>query len=149
MKVGFTGTQQGMNDEQVRAVTALLVEVASQCSYDSIAPEFHHGDCVGADAQAAEIARRLHFRIVCHPPTDAKKRVFFPSDLILVPKPYLQRNHDIVDAVEIMIATPKETSEVQRSGTWATIRYAQSLRRTLRVFYPEKQEPKQNEPIRF
>ena len=44
MKIGFTGTQKGMTHHQL---IKLLDEL---CSYSNI--ELHHGDCIGADAQA-------------------------------------------------------------------------------------------------
>ena len=50
-----------------------------------------------------------------------------PSDQTLPPKDYLDRNHDIVDQTDLLIATPKENTEVLRSGTWATIRYAKKI----------------------
>jgi predicted Rossmann fold nucleotide-binding protein DprA/Smf involved in DNA uptake len=52
------------------------------------------------------------------------------------PRSFLERNHDIVDASEVLVAIPKETEEVLRSGTWATIRYAHKLRRRVMIIYP-------------
>ncbi len=43
---------------------------------------------------------------------------------VLESKPYLERNRDIVDASEVLIACPSTREEVMRSGTWATVRYA-------------------------
>lgn len=100
--------------------------------------EFHHGDCVGADSQASVIAGRLGFRIVLHPPLDPKKRAYNIADLVLQARPYLERNHDIVDACDVMFATPREMHEVLRSGTWATIRYARKCRKDLLVIQPER-----------
>jgi len=97
--------------------------------------EFHHGDCVGADEEAHAIIwamvqdEGLDCLIVIHPPTDEKFRAFCgvvrdPHVEIRAPKPYLERNHDIVDETEVLIATPGTHQEMTRSGTWATIRYA-------------------------
>lgn len=44
MILGFTGTRQGMTDYQQAQVRRFLV--AYQCTI------LHHGDCIGADAQA-------------------------------------------------------------------------------------------------
>lgn len=131
IKVGFTGTQAGMTEYQKDAVLALLRDL------DGDLFEFHHGDCVGADAQAAQIAKTLGFKIVAHPPLNNYKRAFFKSDETLPAKAYLDRNHDIVDAAEIMLATPKEFDEQLRSGTWATIRYSKKKNKSLFTFYPE------------
>jgi hypothetical protein len=91
--------------------------------------ELHHGDCIGADAEADAIARKLGLAIVVHPPTDPKKRAFCsqPGDRTHAPLPYLVRNHAIVEACNLLIAAPHTDREVLRSGTWATIRYARSL----------------------
>jgi hypothetical protein len=48
---------------------------------------------------------------------------FRQADEIAEDKDFLERNRDIVDRVEILIAAP-EGPEVQRSGTWSTVRYA-------------------------
>lgn len=115
--VGFTGTQRGMSERQKEALEAIL----------AAAYELRHGDCVGGDKEAHEIARRLGLRVVIHPPSDPKKRAFCDGDVILPPKPYLVRNHDIVEAVSVLIAAPRIDEEELRSGTWATVRYARSV----------------------
>jgi len=88
----------------------------------------HHGDCVGADAQAHDIAIQFDFKIAIHPPENNAKRAFKTGPktqvLILAPRPYLERNCDIVDSCEILVAAPQVSEEEMRSGTWATIRYA-------------------------
>ncbi len=84
---------------------------------------FHHGDCIGADAEAHDIAREFSYGVEIHPPLESRKRAWCSSMLVHDPKPYLERNHDIVDACHLLIACPAGP-EVMRSGTWATIRYA-------------------------
>ena len=51
--VGFTGTRQGMTDDQKCALRKLLSEIARNGSFPLL---FHHGDCVGSDEEAHEIA---------------------------------------------------------------------------------------------
>ena len=46
MKIGITGTREGMNDSQVSRVTQLLFDMGPD-------HELHHGDCVGVDIQIA------------------------------------------------------------------------------------------------
>lgn len=90
--------------------------------------EFHHGDCVGGDEEAHEIALALGFRIVVHPPLNRSKRAFCTGAFqVLKPKSYITRNHDIVDVCRLLIAAPKTEEEELRSGTWATVRYARKL----------------------
>ncbi|MFI5222689.1 MAG: hypothetical protein ACHQX3_00340 [Nitrospirales bacterium] len=100
--------------------------------------EFHHGDCIGADAQAHELLRSLlDIRIIGHPPTDASKRAFTDCDELRKERPYLDRNRDIVNDIDILIVVPKTHHEERRSGTWATYRYAKSIRREMLVVWPD------------
>ncbi len=114
VKIGFTGTQKGMNNFQKDTLKGIL---SNYCG------EFHHGDCIGADTEAHEIACELGFKIIIHPPVNKKKRAFCEG-VLLKEKPYLQRNKEIVNSVDLLIAEPRQIHEVIRSGTWATIRYA-------------------------
>ena len=135
--VGFTGTQQGMNNHQRRRFRRLILELNPT--------EFHHGDCIGADEQAQAIVRELvpQCRLVIHPPSDPSKRAFCKADEVLPAKPYLKRNLDIVRRCSIMVATPYEVEEQLRSGTWSTVRYArraieQEPSRTLHLILPKE-----------
>ncbi len=127
MRVGFTGTHKGMTTEQEVTVTNLL----------ALRPaEFHHGDCVGCDTEAHALAFRAGIRIIGHPPEQSKSRSFCTFDEIRKEKPYLERNHDIVDETDILIACPEGTKEIMRSGTWATVRYAEKVGKTILLIYP-------------
>jgi hypothetical protein len=129
MTVGFTGTQRGMTEAQWATLWSLLV-VRSPGN-------FHEGDCIGADAQAAFGARSAGFRIIGHPPTIDSKRAFFPADEWRALLPYLDRNKAIVNASQEMIATPGEFEEQLRSGTWSTIRYARRVGKPIHVLLPD------------
>lgn len=129
MNVGFTGTQHGMTPKQQDELRQCLTILRDQ--HEALI--FHHGDCVGADAEADAIARELGYHIVLHPPTNPKKRAFCQADYYTcAPKSYLTRNQDIVLDTGVLLAAPRERVEEQRSGTWATVRFA----RRARVFYP-------------
>lgn len=124
-RVGFTGTQNGMTDSQFRYVVTVLAMralVTSTVAFEQA--EFHHGDCVGADAEASLVARAMGFRVVMHPPVDPSKRAFTIANVTRPPAPYLKRNEAIVDETDMLLATPATAREQTRSGTWATIRYA-------------------------
>lgn len=88
--------------------------------------ELHHGCCTGWDAQAHFLAEMLSIKTVLHPPENGKLVEVLSGDVILPAKPYLDRNKDIVDAVDYLIAAP-DGPERQRSGTWSTVRYAKKV----------------------
>ncbi len=128
--VGFTGTRHGMTGYQCDVVRALLIEHG--------ATVLHHGDCLGSDAQADSIGRELELRIAVHPPINDIMQAFCarPGDLVLLPQPYLVRDCEIVDACTLLIAASSTAQEQQRSGTWATVRYARSVGRRRVVVLP-------------
>lgn len=128
MRVGFTGTQRGMTAQQK---VSLLTWLANRRG------EFHHGDCIGADAEAHDIAEGLFWTPIIHPPSNPSKRAWKKAPDIRKPKPYIERNHDIVDETEELIATPGEDTEQLRSGTWATVRYARKQRRMVTIILPD------------
>lgn len=129
--VGFTGTRDGMTIPQILMVQAILTDWRPHC--------FHHGDCVGADAQAAQIARNLGCWVTGHPPSDSKLRAFFPSDGSRRPKKYHDRNADIVTETDCIIATPKSVKPLtgKLGGTWWTVEYALSVGRSVIRILPD------------
>lgn len=132
VKIGFTGTQNGMSGPQLIKLNEAFEKIVA-----SVGPgEFHHGDCVGADSEAATLARSHGFRIIGHPPTVYDKRAFFASDFDHMPLPYLKRNHVIVEMTDKLLVAPKTLTEERRSGTWATFRYAMKLGKSMTIFYP-------------
>lgn len=131
--VGFTGTQLGMTGQQLEAFRLKLIELA--CT------EFHHGDCIGADAQAWEIARSLELRTICHPPKREIKRAnTYPNDETRAPHDYLVRNRHIVEESDFLVACPAQMTEQLRSGTWATIREARRQGKVVYVILPNGTE---------
>lgn len=130
MKVGFTGTRRSMTEAQGEKLIDLLTYYRAE--------EFHHGDCVGSDAQAHDLVRQ-HFpsiRIITHPPTSPRFRANCRGDASEPPREYMSRNHRIVDISGVLIATPAEAQEILRSGTWATIRYARKVRTPRGIINP-------------
>jgi hypothetical protein len=110
-----------MSAEQRRALGVALSTFAHEIT------EFHHGDCVGADAEAHHIAV-YHLgvdRVFIHPPINPNRRAFCQSPNILPPEDYLKRDLAIVLATDRLIACPKAGDPAPRSGTWYTVRRAQ------------------------
>jgi hypothetical protein len=127
--IGFSGTQRGMTEAQKATVSRLLAAAPGVTSA-------HHGDCIGADAQFHELAL-AYAPVIIHPPTNDAKRAFCHGAVVLPAEGYIARNHAIVDACQVVIATPKEADEVVRSGTWATIRYARQQGKLVLVIRPD------------
>lgn len=112
----------GVTGSRTRPSAAQIAWLSEQL--DRLKPaSLHHGDCVGADELAAALASSRGILVCAHPPIDHRFRAFYVSDVTLPAKPFLERNHDIVDAVELLLALPAR-AEYLRSGTWATVRYA-------------------------
>lgn len=134
--IGFTGTQNGMTSPQIMAAVHLVERLG--------ATDLHHGSCVGADE---ELHRGVmfggldHLRIHSHPSTLwAKRAECYLREGLDIPygaKPPLERNRDIVDACEALIAAPKESAETLRSGTWATIRYCRKVGKPVLIVWPD------------
>jgi hypothetical protein len=134
--IGFTGTRQGMTEEQFRQLSILLKTFINEepCN-------FFHGQCIGADCEAAELASELGYSITAHPgylpknPQWKGSRGNFSKNTIILPeKPFLIRDHDIVDASDVLIATPAQKDETIRSGTWTTIRYGAKTKFVIIIF---------------
>lgn len=135
-KIGFTGSRRGMTAVQKKAFLEMLASV--------VPIELHHGDCVGADENAHDLAREFEaatgklIKIVVHPPSNDKLRAYAIGDKVHKAKPYLERNHDIVDETEILWAFPnKDVTHIGSGGggTWSTIRYARSVGKPVVVTY--------------
>lgn len=131
MTFGFTGTSDGMQPRQLKAVRQLLYN----CDV------LHLGDCIGADAEAHELAGETGITRVGHPPTDGKARAFLLYEEERPAKPYLERNTDIArDGVDGLIAAPSDWVEINRGsdgGTWSTIRRARKLGRKIWIVRPD------------
>ena len=129
MILGVTGSRDGMNDVQL----SKLIEFLN----DHNIIELHHGDCVGVDKICFEQASKREVKTISHPPNKDRLRAFCKNDEIRQIKDYIQRNRDIVDECDYLIAFPNTNQEIIRSGTWATIRYARICDRELKIFYPD------------
>ena len=130
ISLGFTGTRQGMSPRQLQALNVLLRNIPKY--------QFHHGDCLGADDEAHTLALielnddNPNETIVIHPPTDKKYCANHEATVHItmrLAKPYLERNRDIVNSCDLLIAAPNSLDEPDNprgSGTWFTIRYARA-----------------------
>lgn len=142
IRVGFTGTSSEVPPDQLRA----LLRVWEQL-HDAI--ELHHGDCIGADAQAHVLwMQKGDRRVVIHPPENPLKRAWCTGGVQLPPAPYLARNRAIVEATDVLCACPHEREgEALRSGVWATVRHARKLRRPVAILRPHGHIDRERWPL--
>lgn len=138
LDLGFTATRGSLTKAQAAAVRLPL------CAAKTV----RHGDCRGGDAHIHRltlIEKRARtdpedtpLRIIIHPGDLPFMRAHCGSwDEIHPEKRCLDRNHDIVDACDMLVALPKEGQEQLRSGTWATIRYARKQKKLMMIIYPD------------
>lgn len=102
---------------------------------------FHHGCAIHADAEAHWMVRHQWPDAVIHghPSTlihMTDERALADCDIVHPRKPPLERNRDIVAPCERLIALPRQSYEVLRSGTWATVRYALRSGKIVKVINP-------------
>lgn len=128
MEVGFTGTQYGMTKKQEESVIRLMKATQGK---------LHHGVCVGADFQVHKIGRTLGYWIILHPPLKPDQMAKCDGDEVREPKSYLDRDNELVNESEVLIGAPKEEYEINRSGTWYTIRRARKKGIPRYLVYPD------------
>lgn len=133
---GFTGSRHGITAGQRDVLRGVLrndmrhVRGRPGMIYGGRPTHLHHGDCVGADHEAHILAVQCGLDISIHPPIELTYRALnrpYGRGMIYEPKAYLTRNRAIVEACDVLIACPLTEDPVLRSGTWATIRYAELM----------------------
>lgn len=134
MRIGFTGTRYGLTVEQMESLADLFTLFVRQAGVS----EFHHGDCIGSDEQAHYLAQYFLVPVTIHPPLRGDLRAFCQrAAAIRAADQYLQRNRNIVDDTDILIATPRSFTPERRSGTWATVNYARKIGRPIFIINPD------------
>jgi hypothetical protein len=135
IKIGFTGTREGLNEFQKSRILELFYK------YIDHHIDIYHGDCIGADTDFHKLCldfkknKNVELVITIMPPDKDIMRGFNKGDIIMTPKPYLKRNDDILLNSDIVIGCPLDKSnEVMRSGTWSTIRKAKKMNKELHIF---------------
>lgn len=129
-KLGFTGTRRPLPFDQRQGVIWVFRSFGGEV-------QLHHGGCIGGDEVAHEAAKLLGWRIVVHPGRgDAHlKHDFAGAALVMPERPFLDRNGDIVQNAQALIAAPQGPEEL-RSGTWSTVRKARKRRLPITLVWP-------------
>jgi len=126
LHVGFSGSRHGCSAEQLLRVHYILKDLAKPFSgYSTF--WFHHGDCVGADAQVMREARAIGFKIYRHPPLDKSMVANTSYDETDPEFSYHGRNQRIVSRTSILVAAPYDRSQI--GGTWWTIDCARRMKK--------------------
>jgi hypothetical protein len=94
-----------------------------------------HGGAIGADAEFDAVMKERGIERLVLPSNLPNQQMSGHGDIELKPQDPLVRNRAIVDACDFLIAAP-EGPEVQRSGTWATIRYARKQGKQVTLIRP-------------
>jgi hypothetical protein len=132
IELGFTGTRRGMTHEQLSSVKEIMHD------FRSLSVRAHHGMCIGSDKEFHDIAKEFGFCVRGHPPINKKYVAEFTDlDEISEPRNFLNRNHDIVNESDFVIATPYQYFEILRSGTWATVRYCVLKQKKICIVMPD------------
>jgi hypothetical protein len=131
MRYGFTGSSTITYPAQRSSFTSWLSAHREEME------NFDHGDCVMADEFAHAMVREFTGAfITIHPPLIDSKRAFCGGDTWTIPKPYLERNKDVVRVCDTLLAMPHGKEEM-RSGTWSTVRFARKLGKPIVIFWPD------------
>lgn len=134
--IGFTGTSTRITWKQFHKIKDLFLEEMVRGPF-----ELHHGDCVGADMVAHQIAVGLGCRIVLYPgvyhngrPND--KAAGNTGNVVHPPMTMFARNRRIVDSTQRLIGVVKDSAE-SAGGTWYTIKYARSKKKPITIIWPD------------
>jgi hypothetical protein len=136
LNVGITGTREGMTSLQFWEVAELLLKLEEKSDSTRV-PVLSHGDCVGVDSQCHDIAFQIGYLIDIHPGPKGKLSAGRKGHWHRARAPHLKRNQNIVDATDYLIGVPSHHTEILRSGTWSTIRYAKSNNKPIVIVYPD------------
>lgn len=124
-----------MTQHQMESVKCFLQERCIE--------EFHHGDCVGVDYEAALIAEKLGIKTVCHPPVNYVEvgqtdlRAYHKSTVMLEEKTYFKRNRFLVDSVDFLMVVPWQSERQKTGGTWYTHDYGVKTKTKIKIFWPD------------
>lgn len=139
-KIGITGTSAGVTPQQVERLRAMLQSLVQPPPHEH---ELHHGDCVGADAEAHKLAIELGLRVLIHPGVFANgkandKRAYCQgAQFVFAPMTMFARNREIVDDTNFLIALPRLMTEESEGGTWYTINYARKRPTVIFIIWPD------------
>ena len=133
--IGFTGSRDGMTDQQKTNVMKSVALVRKAKERVCVV----HGDCIGADADFHHICLAFEVLIYIRPCTFENMRAYSKNvKTEYPPERPMARNRKIVADANIMFACPPNMEVIKSgSGTWATIGFARKANKPLLIFYPD------------
>lgn len=135
MDVGITGPKEGMSPQQLIRLKTLLKAMKPR--------SVHHGDYVGTDAQVDHLIRHCFpdIKIIIHPPLKRDwcrpSHLDTPQNHRREPKKFLERNIRIVEETHVLIMTPREDQEEEKSWSWGMIRRCREEKRPFIIILPD------------
>ncbi len=141
MHIGITGSRNKLPDAQLETLYRVLTSFAYRDgNVNDSQIVLHHGCCTGADEHAHKLMSLIKGTIIVgHPGKDARGNSPYLMDMsstifgrICPRKLYNERNRDIVNESDLLIACPaypENDKRSQRSGTWQTVRIARNIDR--------------------
>ena len=135
----FTGSREPGTFKQTASLTAWIEARSPRIR------AFNQGCAVGWDHEATMIAREMTKGIVygfpCNIERFVSKLACQLSDVLHDPAEPLLRNRKMVAQGDVLLACPRHDVEPEDpregGGTWATVRYARNLRKTVVIFWPD------------
>ena len=127
--ISFTGTRNGMTNKQKESLLTLLQSIEGDT--------FVHGGCVGADEQAHQMASDLGCKTHVWPSNLDGLVAELECSVREDPMDPLERNKEIVEMGDVLLACPNSRRAVLRSGTWSTIRYAKKVGVPVLIVFPD------------
>jgi hypothetical protein len=132
MRVGFTGTRPPFTNAQLLSLERIILTNRGEIT------EAHHGDCVGADEAFHIVCRTFNIPVIIHPPLVTTWNAYCGDYTEKrEPKTYHERDQDIVNETDWLIACPKTFTPTPHSGTWYTAGYARAIGKPIWFVYPD------------
>lgn len=137
--IGFTGTRNGMTQQQ-RNLIITLIKVARMKAKHLVVGL--HGDCVGADADFDELCKKAGIETWSRPCNYPNMRAYTKSKQIAEVTNPMARNREIVKQCSVLLACPPTEEELEKGGTWKTIRMGRKRQRrdkdlNIYIVYPK------------
>ena len=131
--VSFIGTKRGMSKQQKVTVKDLLLFYAPKVLVQ--------GCCVGADAEACEMAVKLKIKCTGYftfdeADTSETAKVLCKKE-IAGPDNAYTRYMQIVDEGGVCLFCPHHPSRQTSGEVWDVLKYAKTLRKTKIIIYPD------------